>query len=190
MPRKEPLAEKIWKNLYKSQEDLPVHFSENELEVKKMYEDVFCKWLDKPELEDKDIISLLKNEHGRSNTQSYRDIAIIKEVLGSVRNAAKEWQRYTVIKMLKESFDTARLNGKIKEMIMAADKLGKYTKLDKDDLDQIPWDQIIPPSFEPSADPSILGIKDLPDDIEAKKAELKKKYLKKSSIPFAEIVDE
>jgi len=190
MPRKEPLAEKIFKNLYRTPGDVPVTFSEHELAVKKMYEDVFTKWLGDPALDDSHIIALLQNEHGRSQTQAYRDVSIIKRVLGNVQNAAKEWHRYTVIKMLKDAYQKAKENGKLKEMIMAADKLGKYTKLDKEELDEIPWDQIIPPSFEPSADPKLIGIKENIEDIEAKKERLRKKYLHQTTIEDIEIVDD
>lgn len=190
MPRKEPLAEKIFKNLYRTPGDVPVSFSEHELAVKQMYENVFAKWLGDPALDDSHIIALLQNEHGRSQTQAYRDVSIIKRVLGNVQNAAKEWHRYTVIKMLKDAYQEAKENGKLKEMIMAADKLGKYTKLDKEELDEIPWEQIIPPSFEPSADPKLIGIKDNPDVIEEKKERLRKKYLHQTSIEDADIVED
>jgi hypothetical protein len=188
MPRKEPLAEKIFQNLYRDPDDKPVSFSSHELAVKKMYEDAFAKWLTDPDLDDKHIIALLQNEHGRSKTQAWRDVAIIKGVLGNIKNANKEWHRYTVIKMLKEAYEKAKSEGKLKEMVMAADKLGKYTKLDKDDLDEIPWDQIIPPSWEPSADPKLLGINENYSDIEERKAALRKKYLPKSDIDNANIV--
>jgi len=190
MPRKEPLVEKIFQNLYRTPGEAPVSFSEHELSVKRMYEDVFCKWLSDPALDDSHIIALLQNEHGRSQTQAYRDVVTIKSVLGNVQNAAKEWHRYTVIKMLKDAYEEAKRIGKLKEMIMAADKLGKYTKLDKEELDEIPWDQIIPPSFEPSADPKLIGIKDNPEDIEKRKEKLRKKYLQQTTIENAEIVED
>jgi len=193
MPRKEPLANKIFKNLYRDPDDTPVRFSDNELGVKKMYEDAFAKWIGDPSLGDHHIINLLMNEHGRSKTQAWRDVAIIKNVLGDIKNANKEWQRYTVISMLKEAYELAKTKKDPKAMAIAADKLGKYTKLDKDDMDNIPWEEIIPPSFEPSADPKLLGIPDGNQTIEEimeLKRKLRAKYIKKSAIVDAEIVND
>jgi len=193
MPRKESLAQKIFKSLYRNPDDAEVKFSDNELAVKQMYEDAFAKWITDPSLSDTNIITLLMNEHGRSRVQAWRDVAIIKAVLGDIKNADKEWQRYTVICMLKEAYDLAKTKKDPKAMAMAADKLGKYTKLDKDDLDNIPWDEIIPPSFEPSADPRLLGISDghkNAEEILELKRKLRAKYIKKSSIVDAEIIDD
>jgi len=193
MPRKEPLARKIFNNLYRNPDDLPVKFSDNELGIKQMYEDAFAKWITDPALSDTHITNLLINEYGRSKTQAWRDVAIIKSVLGDIKNADKEWQRYTVISMLKEAYELAKTKKDPKAMAMAADKLGKYTKLDKDDLDDIPWDEIVPPSFEPSADPQLLGIPDghkSAEEVLELKRKLKAKYIKSSSITEAEIIED
>lgn len=190
MPSTVPLAEKIFKSLYKKPDEVKVSFTPGQLAIKTMYEDCFTKWLDNPELEDKEMHDFLVNEYERSHTQAYKDIHSIKEVLGNVRNAAKEWHRYTVIKMLKESYDFAKKNHRYKEMIMAADKLGKYTKLDKDDSEDIPWEDIVPPSWEPSADPVLLNIPDMPGNLPEIKRKLREKYLTKPTVVDAEILDD
>ncbi len=41
-------------------------------------------------------------------------------------------------------------------VIYALDKLGKYWKLDKDDADHVDFSKIIPPSFEPSDDITLV----------------------------------
>lgn len=178
MPRKELLAEKIFNSLYRSKDDTPVQFTANELAVKSMYEDVFAKWMENPALQDSEIVIFLTNEYSRSQTQAYRDIAVIKSVLGDVRNAAKEWHRYTVIAMIKKAYNLAETKKDIKNMILAADKLGKYTKLDKDEAEEIDWDKMIPPSFEPTADVTTLGLSKI-ENLEERKEKLRKKYLSK-----------
>ncbi len=181
------LAEKIFSNLYNQPGDLPVSFTESQLAVKRIYEDVFAKWLDNPELQDKEMVSFMMKQYNISRTQAYENIATIKSVLGNVRNASKEWYRYTVISMLKEAYALAKDNNRYKEMVMAADKIGKYTKLDKDEIDEIPWDQIIPPSWEPSADPSLLNL-EMPSKILELKKKLYKKYIHTKNIEDAEII--
>ncbi len=55
------LAEKILKSLYKQPGETSVTFTQNQLKVKRMYEDCFAKWLNNPDLEDKQMVSYLKN---------------------------------------------------------------------------------------------------------------------------------
>ncbi len=154
-----------------------------------MFEDVFAKLLETPDMPDRDIVYYMINQYGISLSQSYENISTIKSVLGNVRNASKEWHRYTVIKMLKEAFKLAKDNNRYKEMIMAADKLGKYTKLDKDEIDEIPWDKILPPAWEPTADPSVLNIS-IPDNLDDYKKKLKQKYLRDKNVQDAQIIAE
>lgn len=61
------------------------------------------------------------------------------------------------------------------EQLLAADKLGKYNRLDKEDALEIPWDEIIPISIEPTSDPTVLkGVKPLKN----KEEEIEKMYKK------------
>ncbi len=181
------LAEKIFDNLYRKPEEAEVSFTPKQLETKKMSEDVFAKLLETPDMPDRDVVYYMINQYGTSQRQAYNNISTIKSVLGNVRNAAKEWHRYTVIKMLKEAFKLAKDNNRYKEMIMAADKLGKYTKLDKDEIEEIPWDQILPPAWEPTADPSVLNIS-IPENLNEHKEKLRRKYLRDKNVQEATII--
>jgi len=186
------LAEKIFDNMYRNPSESPVPFTETQLETKRMYEDVFAKMLTDPDLEDKEIINYMQNEYGKSLSQAYRDFNTIQHVLGNVKNASREWDLYTVKKMLKESYALAKKNGETKNMVMAADKLGKYTKLDQAAPDVTDYEKIIPPSWEPSADPTLLNIPDVPQtqrELSEYKRKLRHKYLR-TNIVDAEIVDD
>lgn len=48
-------------------------------------------------------------------------------------------------------------------MVAAADKYGKYTQLDKEDLVDRGYDKIQVQPFEPTDDPSVIGIKPIPN---------------------------
>lgn len=186
------LAEKIFENIYRNPSDAPVAFTESQLETKRMYEDVFAKLITDPDLENKEITNYIQNQYGKSLSQAYRDFNEIQRVLGNVKNAAKEWDLYTAKKMFKEAYALAKKKGKIKEMIMAADKLAKYTKLDQETPDVTDYEKIIPPSWEPSADPALLNIPNLPQsakELSEYKRKLRQKYLRQN-IADAEIVDD
>ena len=57
---------------------------------------------------------------------------------------------------------------------MAANVLGKYNRLDREDAQEMPWEEIIPQSIEPTSDPTVLGGKKL----ENREEEIRKMYEK------------
>jgi len=151
------------------------HLTPIEREQLKRYRACFTQSLENPSIPDKELRDYLINEFNVSESQAYRDIGNIRILLGNVRNAGKEWVRYIVNETLKQAIEDAKGDKKrLKELIMAADKLGKYNRLDKEDALEIPWEEILPIPIEPTADPTVLKIKPL----ENKEEEIEKLYKK------------
>jgi len=150
--------------------------NEDEREMLKRYRSVFTLSLENPSLTDTKLRDYLMEEYGITMATAYRDLSNVRILLGNVQNAGKEWIRYLVNETLKKAIEDARSMGKsgIKLMIMAADKLGKYNRLDREDATELPWDEIIPQSIEPTTDPTVLGIKPL----ENKTEEIRRMYEK------------
>jgi hypothetical protein len=176
--------------LFDDNPDVPSwhRFTEKELEIKKRYLAVFSFWIEKPTLSDKKIIQFMVQSLGLSKSQAYRDINCIKILLGNVRNANKEWQRYKLISMLDRAYELAEANKNSMAMIKAANVLGKYTQLDKEDAMPIPYDEIVPQSFEPTGDVSVLGIEPM-KDLKERQRRLREKY-GSTLIEDAEIVED
>ena len=61
-----------------------------------------------------------------------------------------------IVEGAKEAFDIAKTKQDGKAMAAALDKIGKYTRADKDD-DAFDFSKLTPPSFEPSDDVTLLG---------------------------------
>jgi hypothetical protein len=123
----------------------------------------FTMSLENPSIPDTVLRDYLIEEFGISTTQAYADIGNVRILLGNVRNAGKEWVRYLVNETLKKAIEDARALGSkgIVLAIMAADKLGKYNRLDREDAETLPWEEIVPVPIEPTSDPTVLGIKPL-----------------------------
>jgi hypothetical protein len=128
------------------------------------YRFAFTQLLDNPSKEDTILRDDLMNEFGISQSQAYRDISNMKVILPNIRNAGKEWIRYIVNEELKAAIKFARDNAKPKEWIAAISALAKYNKLDQDEAEAMPWDEIIPTPIEPTSDPRVLGIEPLKDE--------------------------
>lgn len=188
------LTEKILANYFRDPSDAPIPFTQGQLKVKKIYEDVFTKLLEKPDIEDRDIVNYLQNQYGRSQAQAYIDLDNVMRALGNVRNASREWDLYTAKKMFKEAYALAKKDGKLREMISAADKYAKYTRLDQSPEEAIDWEKIQPPVWEPSSDPTILNIKGVPEsphELSRYKERLRLKYIKNSAeIEEAEVLED
>lgn len=168
--------EKMQLYLFDDPKDLDkIDFTEKELELKKRYMTVFTYWFDKPTLSEKKIIDFMIRDLGVARTQAYRDLHKIKILLGNVRNASKEWHRYKVIAMLDKAYELAELRNDAMAMISAADKLAKYTQLDKEEGEKIPYDQIVPQSFEPTGDVSVLGLEPI-NNLAERQRKLREKY--------------
>lgn len=160
--------------------------------VKERYMKAYTFWVNNPSLSDNQIVRFLTNECEVNRAQAYKDLRYIKRMLGNVTTVSKEWVRHTVSNMATEAYRLAKLNKDPKAMTMAADKLIKCYGLDKPELDQFPWDQLVPPNFEPSPDISVLGFKPDPN-IEERRRKMREKYLQKyypNAISDAEIVED
>ena len=138
-----------------------VDIDDNDKRILLRYRFAFTKLLENPSMSDTSLRDIMMTEYGIAKTQAYTDIANLKIILPNIRNAGKEWVRYIVNEELKQAIADAKNEGKLKERIMAIQALAKYNKLDQDEGEALPWDQIIPQTIEPTSDPTVLGIKPL-----------------------------
>ncbi len=176
-PDKLTFFEKIQLYLFDEEDKIPDYhsFTPTELQIKKRYANVFAYWIDKPTLSDRKVIHYMISEFGLQKSQAYRDLHKIKVLLANVRNASKEWQRYKLIAMIDRAYELAEMQKDPKAIIMAADKLGKYTQLDKEETQVLPYDEIVPQNWEITGDVTVMGLDPI-DDLEAKQKKMREKY--------------
>lgn len=123
----------------------------------------YTHWYEFPMKSEIDLRNFLMDNYGVSRRVAWGDLSVVKVLLGNVIAVSKEWHRFTVIEMVKEAYELAKSLHDPKGMILAADKLGKYTQLHLPDVDPIPYEDIVPQSFEPTSDPQVVGLKPIPD---------------------------
>ena len=162
--------EKIEKVLFKKREDVEDVLSKTDLDKKDRWMLCVSKMLSDPITQDQELVNFLMNGCGGackpvSASTAYRDIAAVKKLVGNIQLASKSWYRYIIIEAAKEGIRIAKENKDAKGIAANIDKLGKYTRADKEDMD-IDRSKWTPPVFEPSDDVTLLGdnfkpIKDL-----------------------------
>lgn len=125
--------------------------------------DMYNFWLQFPRKKDLEIVDELEHRYKISKSTAYEDIRIIKRLLGDLARTTKDYHRYRFCQMIDETFDMAKRIKDARAMGAAANYYGKYTQLDKEDILDKGYDKIIVQPFEPTDDPTVLGIKPIPN---------------------------
>lgn len=127
------------------------------------------KLLDNPLTEDRELVNFLIDGCGGtcekvSQATAYRDVAAIKRLVGNINLSSKNWYRHMIIEAAKRGIAIAEKEKDAKGIAANIDKIGKYTRADKEDEDndRTGWQ---PPIFEPTDDVTLLGdnFKPIPD---------------------------
>lgn len=151
----------------------------------------FTFWYEFPMKSRSEVRDQIVNEFDVNSKTAYEDIQIVEVLLGNIKNPAKAWIRYRVNAMLEAAYAKAETMSDPKAMAMAADKLGKYNQLDKPDAEPLPFEDIVPQPFEPTDDPTPLGLKKDPN-IREKKNRMLEKYMNEIEIvdiPYEEMIE-
>lgn len=175
--KEETTYDRIERSLFKDKEEAERTLSAREMEIKRRMMLCVSQKMDDPLIEDTEMVKFLTTGCGGlaapvSKSQAYRDIAMMNRLVGNIQLAAKSWYRYMIVEGAKKAYNIAIENNDAKGAAAALDKIGKYTRCDKED-DAFDYSQLVPPSFEPSDDVTLLeGIEPI-DNIEEKRRQLR-----------------
>ncbi len=186
--------DKIYLHLFKSDEEAGKHLTAHEMEIKRRWMAVYSKWLDDPFLSVRDMVHfIMAGGDGAfkkvDRSAAYNDVEIVQGLLGNMKNATKSWIRHLVYESSMQALKWAQQAQDAKSVAVINDKLIKAFNLDKDDIDPMDWDKMIPPNFEPTDDVTVLNIDPI-DNIEERRRELRKRFGIKTDIIDAEIIQE
>lgn len=138
---------------------VPVILQERILRLRDMY----TLWVNFPSKKEQEIVAELIQRYGIHKSAAYEDVRIIKTLLGDLNKASKDFHRFQFNHMIRQAYDMAERRKDPRSMVAAADKYAKYNQLDKEDIRENPWEVIAVQPFEPTSDPSVLGIKPIPN---------------------------
>ena len=132
-----------------------------------------------PDCKDKEFVDEDISRYGISKTLAYDDLKIIKSVLPNITQASRDYHRWKYNEMILETYQMAKKRKDTKTMERAATSYAKFNNVNVDDEQSVPYDMIVVQPFTATQDPSVLGIKPIPN-IEKKIADLIDKYRKES----------
>ena len=197
MPKKDPTYDRIERALFKDREEASSILSQREMEIKKRMMLCVSKKMEDPLIQDTELVNFLMNGCGGnadavSQSQAYRDIGMINRLVGNIQLAAKAWYRYMIVEGGKKAFSMAIDKEDAKGAAAALDKIGKYTRSDKED-EKFDYSQLVPPSFEPSDDVTLLEGLEPIEDLEGTWSEMRSRFkgmLSKKAVDIRPIEEE
>lgn len=141
------------------------------LRVREMY-----NWfIANPDGTDREFVNELIQRHDVSKVTAYSDLAVVKAMLPLLAAASRDFHRWRFNEMIMNTYKMAQKRKDTKTMERAAASYAKYNRVDLEDEQVIPYEMIVVQPFTATSDPSVLGIKPIPN-IQRKISDMIKKY--------------
>ena len=158
--------------------DPKIKLSGVDQEVANRLRDLYTYWMAHPDLSDARMASYARAHYGVSRAQSYNDIGKVKLLLGNVPVAHKNWIQNKVNSLLDEAANAARAgdHNKAKSLTKVAEAFIKNNRLEQDDGEKIPYEDVVIGDLVTTGDPQVVGVKPVPGIVE-KARKLKAIYM-------------
>lgn len=116
-----------------------------------------------PQATDKEFVAEVINRHKISKTTAYSDLKILKLMLPALSSASREFHRWRANEMLMLTFEMAKNRKDTRTMERTIATYIRVNNADKEEEMQIDWDKIKVQPFTATDDPTVLGIKPIPN---------------------------
>ena len=162
-------------DLFTSETELREKFPQTSVErllrIRAMY-----NWLiSNPETKDKEFVDETLSRYNIHKSVAYEDLQILKKVLPHITQASRDYHRWKYNEMILETYAMAKKRKDTKTMERAATSYAKFNNVNVEDEQSVPYDMIVVQPFTATQDPSVLGIKPIPN-IDKKIKQLIEKY--------------
>lgn len=169
------ITEIVQSDLFTSESELREKFPQTSVErllrIRAMY-----NWLiSNPETKDKEFVDETVSRYGVSKVLAYDDLKVLKSVLPHITQSSRDYHRWKYNEMILETYAMAKKRKDTKTMERAATSYAKFNNVNVEDEQSVPYDMIVVQPFTATQDPSVLGIKPIPN-IEEKIRQLIDKY--------------
>lgn len=166
-------------DLFTPQSDLEQRYDYKTVSALMRIRDEYQWTLANPDKPDRAFVDTMVARHGMSERAVYGDLAIIKQLLPALQSSSREWHRWKANQMLLETYEQAKRRHDTKTMERAAASYAKFNRVDLEDEQVIPYEDIVVQPFTATSDPSVLGIKPI-ENLDEVIKNLTDKYRKES----------
>ena len=141
--------------------------------------EMFNWFISNPDGTDREFVAEVCQRHGIHRTTAYSDLAVVKSLLPMLGSASRDFHRWRTNEMLIATYKMAEKRKDSKTMERAATAYGKLNRVDIEDEQALPLDQILVQPFTATDDPRVLGIEPIPN-IQEKISRMIEKYRKET----------
>lgn len=135
-----------------------------------------------PESRDRQFVDVVTSRYGVSRRTAYDDLAVLKTLLPELGKSSAEFHRWRFNEMIIDTFQMAKRRKDTRTMERAAASYARYNRIDAEAKQLPEYEKIVPQPFTPVDDPSVLGIKPIPDIREKIKRMIDELSVKSSDI--------
>ena len=161
-------------DLFTAKDELQQRYADGIVERIMRIRDEYNWFLSNPDSKDRQFVEQAVSRHGISRMQAYNDLAVVKALMPHLAQASRDFHRYRYNEMILETYQMAKKRKDTKTMEKAASSYAKYNRVDLEDEQAVPYDLIVVQPFTATDDPTVLGIKPIPNINERINALLKK----------------
>ena len=162
-------------DLYTSREDLEAKYAITQVEHILRLRDMVTWCVANCDAKDRQFVDEIMQRYGISKVTAYADLKIVKSLLPNLGEASRDYHRWRYNEMILETYQMAKKRKDTKTMEKAATSYAKYNRIDVEDETAVPYHMIVVQPFTATQDPSVLGIKPIPN-IDEKIKQLIDKY--------------
>lgn len=178
MPRPD-FIEVCRRDLFTAADALEKKYSIEQVNKMLRIRDEYQWMLANPDAKDRQFVDEFASRYNASPRLVYGDLALVKQLLPALTSSSRDYHRWRTNQMLIETYQMAKKRKDTKTMERAASSYGKYNRVDLEDEQVMPYDMIVVQPFTATQDPSVLGIKPIPNIDEVIKNTIAK-YAKES----------
>lgn len=146
-------------DLFTPQSDLEQRYDSKTVSALMRIRDEYQWTLANPDKPDRAFVDKMVARHGMSERAVYADLAVIKQLLPALQSSSREWHRWKANQMLLETYEQAKRRHDTKTMERAAASYAKFNRVDLEDEQVFPYEDIVVQPFTATSDPTVLGIK-------------------------------
>ena len=164
MSKKQPdTLEVCRRSLFATKDELAALYTEAMVLRVLRIRDLYAWVIANPDAKDRQFVEEHLYRYRLSKFTAYSDLAIIKQLLPSLSAASRDWHRWRSNEMFLETYSMAKKRKDTRTMERAASAYAKYNRVDIEDEQTVPWERLLPQPFTATDDPSVLGIKPIPN---------------------------
>ena len=151
------------RDLFTAETQLRERYNEDQIAHILRLREMYSWFVASPDIKDRQLITQTLDRFHISRAEAYADLAIVKMLLPLLTSASRDFHRYRANEMLLETYRMAKARKDTRTMERAAASYAKYNRVDLEDEQTLPYDMIVVQPFTATSDPTILGLKPIPN---------------------------